>query len=115
MGWLNTIWQQDANAMALQSLGLAEVPARILNLTGPEVLRVRDAAEELARLMGRSARFQGTESSSALLSDARVAHGLFGAPRVGADTLIRWVSDWVGRGGESLGKPTHFESRDGRF
>jgi nucleoside-diphosphate-sugar epimerase len=115
MGWLNTIWQQDANAMALQSLGLTEVPARILNLTGPEVLRVADVAAELAHLMGRGVRFEGVESSSALLSDARVAHGLFGPPGVCADTLIRWVSDWVGRGGESLGKPTHFESRDGRF
>ncbi len=115
MGWLNTIWQQDANAMALQSLRLAQVPARVLNLTGPEVLRVRDVAAELARLMGRGLSFQGTESYSALLSDARAAHGLFGLPRVDADTLIRWVSDWVARGGESLGKPTHFESRDGRF
>lgn len=23
--------------------------------------------------------------------------------------------DWVRRGGESLGKPTHYEARDGRY
>jgi hypothetical protein len=29
--------------------------------------------------------------------------------------LIAWTADWVARGGSSLDKPTHFESRDGRF
>ena len=29
--------------------------------------------------------------------------------------MVQWIADWVMRGGESLGKPTHFESRDGRF
>ena len=35
IGHLNTIWQQDANAMVLQALAQAAVPVRILNLTGP--------------------------------------------------------------------------------
>jgi hypothetical protein len=38
-----------------------------------------------------------------------------GRPRVAADTLIEWVADWVSRGGRCLDKPTHFESREGRF
>jgi hypothetical protein len=29
--------------------------------------------------------------------------------------MAEWIADWVRRGGESLGKPTHFESRDGRY
>jgi hypothetical protein len=29
--------------------------------------------------------------------------------------MIRWVADWVARGGKTLSKPTHFEARDGRF
>jgi hypothetical protein len=29
--------------------------------------------------------------------------------------MLRWIADWVMRGGASLGKPTHFESRDGKF
>jgi hypothetical protein len=36
-------------------------------------------------------------------------------PVVKAESLIEGVANWVMRGGESLGKPTHFESRDGRF
>ena len=38
-----------------------------------------------------------------------------GAPRVDASRLLAWTADWTRRGGESLDKPTHFESRSGRF
>jgi hypothetical protein len=34
---------------------------------------------------------------------------------VPADVLVRWVAHWVGRGGATLDKPTHFEVRDGAF
>jgi hypothetical protein len=34
---------------------------------------------------------------------------------VSAATLIQWVAEWLMRGGRTLNKPTHFESRDGRF
>jgi nucleoside-diphosphate-sugar epimerase len=115
MGWFNTIWQQDANSMALQSLPHASVPPRILNLTGAETLRTKEVAEELGRLMGRSVEFEGSESSLALLSNSAMSHQLFGAPGVSSSQLLRWVADWVLRGGDDLGKPTHFESRDGRF
>jgi nucleoside-diphosphate-sugar epimerase len=115
MGWFNTLWQRDANAMALQSLPFAQTPARILNLTGPEVLSVRTVAERLAGLMELPVAFEGTESQQALLNDAGLAFQLFGPPTVGADLLLRWVADWVKGGGESMGKPTHFESADGRF
>ena len=27
--------------------------------------------------------------------------------------MIAWIADWIARGGETLGKPTHFEDRDG--
>jgi hypothetical protein len=65
--------------------------------------------------MDRPVRFVGTEASTALLSDARGGLERLGRPRVDADTLIEWVARWVSQGGRSLGKPTHFESRDGRF
>jgi hypothetical protein len=29
--------------------------------------------------------------------------------------MIAWVAAWVERGGRGLGKPTHFEARDGSF
>ncbi|HKB06310.1 MAG TPA: NAD-dependent epimerase/dehydratase family protein [Gemmataceae bacterium] len=115
MGYFNTIWQGDANAMVLRAFDRTASPPFAVNVTGPEVLSVRDVAERFGRLMNRSARFSGKEADTALLSDARRGLGMLGAPRVTADRLIEWVSDWVMRGGRSLDKPTHFESRDGRF
>jgi hypothetical protein len=40
---------------------------------------------------------------------------LFGPLEVGIETMIAAVADWVERGGRSLGKPTHFEQREGLF
>lgn len=37
MGYLNTIWQGDANAMTLCAFGLLQTPAHVLNMTGPEI------------------------------------------------------------------------------
>jgi hypothetical protein len=39
----------------------------------------------------------------------------FGRPRVPLESMIGWTTDWLARGGASLGKPTHYEVRDGRF
>ncbi len=115
MGWFNCLWQGDANALTLQSLALAATPPFVLNLTGPELLRVRDVAGALARRMNHPVTFTGAEGEAALLNNARKALARFGPPRVPASELIAWVADWVMRGGPDLGKPTHFESRDGRF
>jgi len=115
MGWFNCLWQGDANAMTLQAFALAATPPRVLNLTGPELLNVRTVAEQLARRLNRPVTFTGSEGSSALLNNAGTALARFGPPRVPAAQLLDWVADWVMRGGPDLGKPTHFESRDGRF
>lgn len=115
MGYLNTIWQGDANALTLRALEHTATPPTVINLTGPEQLSVRAVAERLGQLMNRPVQFQGTEADSALLNDARNGLKRLGAPRVTADTLIERVATWVERGGTSLGKPTHFESRDGVF
>ena len=115
MGYFNVIWQGDANAMALHSLGHATSPALILNLAGPELLSVRETSQAIAAQLGVAVSFTGREAPDALLSDGSTGWSLFGRPRVAADRLIAWTADWVRRGGASLDKPTHFESRDGRF
>ncbi len=115
MGYFNVIWQGDANAMALASLAHAASPACIVNLAGPEELSVRATCEALARHMGVPVQFTGREAPDALLSNGSRGWSLFGRPRVDAARLIAWTADWVARGGGSLGKPTHFESRDGHF
>lgn len=115
MGYFNVLWQGDANAMTLQAFDMAELPAIVLNVSGPEILRVRDVAEEMGELLGKSPRFVGTEAADALLSNSQVSQRVFGPPTVDAKQVIRWVADWVKRGGATLEKPTHFEARDGKY
>jgi nucleoside-diphosphate-sugar epimerase len=115
MGYVNVIWQGDANAMALAALAHTSSPALVLNLAGPEELSVRAISEDLARRMGATVTFAGTEMNDALLSNGARGYEVCGKPRVGTARLLAWTADWVQRGGESLGKPTHFESRAGRF
>ena len=115
MGYLNAIWQADASAMSLQALAHAASPPNIINVAGPEVLSVRKVAEEFGARFKKSVRFEGEESQDALLSNGGKAYQLFGSPRVSAEQMLTWISDWVKRGGETLAKPTHFEERSGRF
>jgi len=115
MGHLNCVWQGYANAVALQGLAVAESPPRILNLTGPELVSIRWAATRLGSLMCKEPHFVGEESGTALLSNAAACHCIFGYPQVSLDTVIEWTAHWVMNDGELLDKPTHFETRDGKF
>ncbi len=115
MGSANVIWQAEANAMALQSLLVAESPPRVLNIAGSEFFRIREVGTRLSELIGKPVRFSGIEAAEAFLSNAEVSHAMFHRPRVTVEQMIRWTADWVSRGGDDLGKPTHFESRDGRY
>lgn len=115
MSAFNVIWQADASAMALASLFYAGSPPFILNVAGPETIGIRAAGEKLGRLIGKSPKFEGEEAADALLSNGMRGHRIFGYPRVGAEQLMLWVADWVRRSGPTLGKPTHFEARDGKF
>jgi nucleoside-diphosphate-sugar epimerase len=115
MGHLNAIWQGDANAMALRAFALAASPPRVLNVAGPELLSLRRLAEQFGRLLGKKVVFQGAEAAEALLSNGQEVHRLFGYPRVGVTQMMEWIAAWVRAGGANLGKPTHFEVRDGAF
>jgi len=115
MGFLNCIWQRDANDAVIRSLALAETPMRPLNLTGTERLSVRDLAEALAERMGRSVEIVGDEAPTALLSDVAQMVGTLGAPETPLDAVLDWTAAWVAGGGPTLGKPTHFEVRDGQY
>ena len=115
MGNFNTIWQGDANAYALAALAHADSPPWALNVAGPELLSVRRCAQELGALLECEVQFCGQESPDALISNGALGHRLFGYPRVSSEQLLQWTAHWVKRGGANLGKPTHFEARDGRF
>ena len=115
MGYFNTIWQGDANAMALAALDHAATPPLIANIAGPEEVSVRGACTELARMLDVEVTFTGREAEDALLSNGSRGWALLGAPRVNLAQLLSWTAGWIRRGGEHLGKPTQFESRAGRF
>jgi nucleoside-diphosphate-sugar epimerase len=115
MGWVNVIWQGDANAQALRCLARCTTPTSPINVTGPETLSVRWLARELGRRLGREPVLQGSEAPTAWLSNTTQAVREFGYPVVGIGHMLDWVADWVGRGQAGYGKPTKFEIRDGKY
>jgi nucleoside-diphosphate-sugar epimerase len=115
MGHVNVIWQGDANAMVLRSLAHCTVPSSPLNVSGPETISIRWLAETFGRRFGRPPSLSGTEASDAWLVSAAQAMKLFGYPSVTLAQMIDWTADWVARGLPSLGKDTHFDTRDGTF
>lgn len=115
MGNLVAIWQADANAMSLQAFDHGASPPFVVNVTGPEILSVRQIAAEFGRLLDRSVTFTGTETGVALIANSQKASRLFGYPRTSIARILPWCADWIARGGETLGKPTHFETTDGKF
>jgi len=114
MGHANIIWQGEANDWALRSLAHCEQPASPLNLSGPRV-SIREAALGLGRRLGIAPVLTGQEADTAWLVDCSEAFRLFGQPQVGLEQMLNWTADWVSHGGASLGKPTHYEARDGRY
>jgi nucleoside-diphosphate-sugar epimerase len=114
-GHANVLWQGDVCERALLCLKLAASPPRALNVTGPETLSIRETAEAFGRLFGKPATFTGEENGMAYLSNAAESMALFGPPSVPPERVIQWTAHWIEIGGEDLGKPTHFETQDGRF
>jgi nucleoside-diphosphate-sugar epimerase len=115
MGHVNQIWQRDANSMIIRCLGLARHPARTINISGTQTLSVRDLATRIGAMVGRPPRFEGVEADTALLGKCSAMEAELGQPRVSVAQMLAWVSAWVESGHKSLGKPTKFEARNGRF
>ena len=115
MGYLNCIWQGDANDMIIRSLALARNPPAALNLTGNKVLSVRKLAERFGELMEKNVYLVGSEAETALLSDSSRACRELGEPATPLDNILRWTADWIMQGRLTLNKPTHFEVRDGKY
>ncbi len=115
MAAVNLIWQRDANDYIARALTLARSPARILNVTGPETVSIRDLAERIGRLLGKVPVYQGKESGTCLLSDASTCFRELGLPETSLDEMVTRIISWVRASKPVLNKPTKFEVRNGRF
>src|SRR5262245_39648286 len=115
MGYVNVIWQGDANRIAIECLPHASAPPYVVNVTGDARLAGAGLAERFAERLGKRPRLQGTERPDALLSNTERMRADFAAPSVGIEQMIDWTAEWITAGGATLGKPTHFEERTGRF
>jgi len=115
MGYFNVIWQGDVNDVVLRSLGICESPAKILNITGEETLSVKEVALEFGKLFNVTPEFFNEEAKTALLNNSEQAFELFGRPKVSTSQIIKWIAGWMEEGKALLGKPTHYEVRDGKY
>jgi hypothetical protein len=115
LGHVNFIWQGDASAQALRCLAHCDTPTSPINVSGHEILAVRNLAAQFGRLFGKAPVITGKEEPTAWLTDTSQAAKLFGLPIVDTAQLIAWTADWVARSMPSLGKPTKYEVRDGRY
>jgi hypothetical protein len=101
--------------MVLRALPLASSPPSVWNLCRPEVFSVRDVATRLGQLLNRAVKFIGAEAPTALLGNSSRLCDRLGRPAVRIDQMLQWIAGWVRRGGRNLGRPTHFEVRDGKY
>jgi hypothetical protein len=72
-------------------------------------------AEGFGSLFQKPVDIVGNEAGSAWLNDASKSHALFGAPAVNTNSMMEWIAAWLLGGGATHGKPTKFETRDGKF
>ena len=115
MSAVNVVWEGYANEVVLRALRHATPDPFVLNVAGPETLSVRALADEFGRLLGKDAVITGTEAPAALLSNSAKCMRLFGYPDVSPTELMEWTASWITDGLPLLGKPTGFQTRDGKF
>jgi len=115
MGYVNVIWQGDANDQALRLLRHCTTPTSPINITGPQTLSIRWLAQELGNRLDIAPQIVGSEAPTALLSDSSLSVETLGKPQVPLKAMLDWVADWVARGQMSFNKPTKYEVRDGKF
>ena len=114
-GVFNCIWQGDVCEYALRSLLHTANPPAILNVTGPETISTRWAAEEFGRIFQKTPRFEGEEQPQGIFSNTTRLNEWMGYPSVTLGDMIRWQAEWVQNGAPALTAPTHFDTTDGKY
>jgi len=115
MGTASVIWQGDANEIAIRALNHCSVPAKILNVTGPETVSLRWLAGQFGKMLGITPEFINEEQPTSFLSNAAESFRLFGYPKVTLKQMMELVLEWMKQGGKTLNKPTHYSERKGKY
>ncbi len=115
VSYVNGIWQGDACNRALLCLEHTSSPANIMNITGPELLSIKELALQFGSIFQKEVTFTGQDTETYYLSNSDKSNKLFGNPRISPDEMVKWIAEWIQTGGSILGKPTHFEVTDGQF
>ena len=110
---VNVIWNDDLMLQMIKGMRHAAVPARIINMTSPQVYSVRDIATRLGKLMGKKPRFKGKPKGTNLLADASLAKNLFGMPKTSLDKGLKILAESVMNREFPLDKPAKWEKRRG--
>src|ERR1700761_750252 len=69
LGHVNFIWQGDASAQALRCLAHCDTPTSPINVSGPDILVVRDLAAKFGELLDREPIIVGKEEPTAWLTN----------------------------------------------
>ncbi len=112
---VNLIWQRDANDYIIRAAALAQSPPAILNVAGPEIVMIRQLANEIGQILDRRPRFTEKEKGKCLLSDASHCFERFGFPETSLQEMVSTIVSWVSAGKPVLSKPTKYDVRDGKF
>jgi nucleoside-diphosphate-sugar epimerase len=115
MGTASVIWQGDANEIAIRCLKHCSMPAKILNVTGPETVSLRWLAEQFGKMLGLTPKFINEENPTSFLSNAAESFRLFGYPKVTLKQMMEVILEWLNEGGKTINKPTHFSERKGKY
>jgi len=115
MGTASVIWQGDANEIAVRALHHCSVPAKLLNVTGPEIVSFKWLGEQFGRMLGMQPVFTNEAQATSLLSNAAESFRLFGYPKVTLVRMMEVILAWLKEGGKTINKPTHFSERKGKY
>jgi len=113
--YANVIWQGDANEIALRSLLHCKYPPEVLNVTGKDIINIKETALKFGNIFNIVPIFTGKENDMCLLSDSSKSASLMGKNKTSLDYMIKLIANWVTNDGETIDKPTHFQERQGKF
>ena len=115
MGAANVIWQETQTQLYCALSCTAKAHRCFLTSQVRKSFRFAGLPHDSVKIFGKAPAFEGMEAETALLSNATRCHQLFGYPRISLEQMVQWMAHWVEIGGVTLGKPTKFEVRDGKF